>query len=73
MLSLVESLPGTRIRIFSGLEPNGVRAALLMAAEGEEGVDNKFGDSGSRGDTGVGEQGRGVGTVISAVSGSAAS
>ncbi len=32
MLSLAESLPGTRIRIFSGLEPGGVKRALLLAA-----------------------------------------
>lgn len=32
MLSLVESLPDTRIRIFSGLEPGSVKRALLLAA-----------------------------------------
>ena len=38
MLSLVERLPGTRIRIFSGLEPGGVKRALLLAAaeDGQE-------------------------------------
>ncbi|CAM9157199.1 unnamed protein product [Pylaiella littoralis] len=39
MLSLVESLPGTRVRIFSGLEPGDVKLALLLAADGRDGVE----------------------------------
>lgn len=69
MLSLVESLPGTRIRIFSGLEPGGVKRALLLAAA-EDGLESApdadfvrgVGSSGSG--SGSGALQEGLGTVI---------
>lgn len=55
MLSLVENLPGARIRIFSGLKPGAVKEALLLAARGDE--DNiQLEDAGNEG----------IGTVIAA-------
>lgn len=69
MLSLVESLPGTRIRIFSGLAPGGVKRALLLAAA-EHGVEPEPSPdvvravgSGGRGGT-SGAPRDGLGTVI---------
>lgn len=73
MLSLVESLPGTRISIFSGLEPGGVKRALLLAAA-EDGVEletapdaaaHGVGSGGGDGGGGGGGAPRaGLGTVI---------
>lgn len=59
MLTLVENLPGTGTRIFSGLEPGGVERALLLAAaelkkDREEEEDGKAGRA----------AGGGLGTVI---------
>lgn len=61
MVSLVESLPGTRIRIFSGLEPGGVKRALLLAARGQNEVEKTPGISVDVGDSNAEP---GFGTVI---------
>ena len=76
MLSLAETLPGTKIRIFSGLETGGVKRALLLAAAARENGGNGRGSEGSGGgrDRGGGGGGGGdsngggncFGTVISA-------
>lgn len=58
MLSLVETLPGSRIRIFSGIEPGCVKHALLLAAEGEDGVE--------RTPCGCGGGSGGLGTILAA-------
>ncbi|CAM9192583.1 unnamed protein product [Scytosiphon promiscuus] len=64
MLSLAESLPGTRIRIFSGLESGGVKHALLVAAgKGSEGS-APYGGGGDRSSRGTDGRKLGLGTVI---------
>lgn len=81
MLSLVESLPGTRIRIFSGLEPGGVRRALLLAAaeggaepapEVVRGVGSSGSGSGDSSSSGSSAPKAGLGTVIVAAATAAA-
>lgn len=62
MVSLAESLPGTRIRIFSGLEPGNVERALLLAT----GADKGHNDGGEEAGTTIAGGGHGLGTVISA-------
>lgn len=59
MVSLVESLPRTRIRIFSGLEPGGVKRALLLATA----ADNGHGEEGESTSADGADR---LGTVISA-------
>lgn len=72
MLSLAESLPGTRIRIFSGLEPGGIRRALQLAAAADSedstpcGGEGSSGGVGSDGGGGNGARELGLGTVIAA-------
>lgn len=76
MLSLATSLPGTRIRIFSGLQPGGVKRALLLAAAEEAAepapgvVVRGVGSSGSG--SGSGAPKAGLGTVIVATATTAA-
>ncbi|CBN76705.1 aspartate/glutamate/uridylate kinase [Ectocarpus siliculosus] len=63
MISLVESLPGARIRIFSGLTPGGVKRTLLLAA-GREGQEPTQGGSGGSSGGSGGPTTGGLGTVI---------
>lgn len=60
MLSLVEKLPDTRVRIFSGLEPGEVERALLLATV-EKTKERDEEDEGNAGSAAAG----GLGTVIS--------
>ncbi|CAM9484273.1 unnamed protein product [Ectocarpus sp. 12 AP-2014] len=63
MISLVESLPGARIRIFSGLSPGGVKRTLLLAA-GRDGQEPTQGGHGGSSGGSSGPTTGGLGTVI---------
>lgn len=71
MLSLVEDLPDTQIRIFSGLNPGDVRRALFLAVAGDGVNEDEWPNGSTNGAAGDGSSNaRGgcqvLGTVIKA-------